>query len=358
MDSDFTQFLQSLMRFGLEYFRRYYGQYRATVTSNKDPEERHRVQAYCPAVGQTKTSVPDVWIEPAMTGAGEDRGMFWPPEEGDSIWVSFAFGDPDQPNVYWGGWYGYPSNKTEAPGKGDSSAGPGFQYSGGYPERRGLVTRMGHVLQFVDEAGSEAVRLIWHKPSSGDPALSDRSKSANRKSGKWSMLSFEKDGDVQLVNQNGSLVHLDASNKQIKVVDENGNSVVLGPAGIQAADKNQNFITMTASGVSAVTGKNVSMQAGATFGIQAGGVNVVAPGVQVTSPQVVLGSPAAIPVVKHTPWLPLWQAVGGVAQGLSEAGKNSPATPVLLGALVPFMEPFAKLAQAFPSLLSVLVRVT
>jgi hypothetical protein len=217
---------------------------------------------------------------------------------------------------------------------------------------------MGHVLQFDDEPGKEAVRLLWHKPKSGDPALSDRTKSADRSGGKWSLLAMEKDGDVQLANQNGSLVHLDASNKQIKVIDENGNSIVLGPTGIQATDKTGNFVTMTASGISGVTGKNMSFQAGATVGIQAGGVNIVAPGMQVTSPQVVLGSPAALPVIKHTPWLPFWQAVGGVAQGLSEAGKNSPATPVLLGALVPFMEPFAKLAQAYTSLMSVLVRVT
>lgn len=341
---DFGLFLQNLMHFGLEYFRRYYGQYRGNVTSNKDPEKRGRIQAYVPAVGQTQKTVPDVWIEAAITGSGKNRGTFWPPEVGDSVWISFMNGNPNEPNVYFGGWFG------------TSDLPKDFEYSsGGYPERRGFITRAGHQLKFNDEPGKESVRLAWHKPSS---TPSDRSESASRDSGNWSFLGFEKDGDVQLVNKNGSMVYLDATNKQVKVVDENGNSIMMGPSGIQVVDKNGNFVNLNATGISGVTNANIALNCGGPFGIQAGGVNVTAPVVAITAPQVTLGSPAAIPLVKHTPWIPLWSAIAGVAEGLGKAGTNSPTTPVLLGMLAPFFEVFAKMAQMYPSLTTLLVRAT
>jgi hypothetical protein len=262
---DLAAFIETVVRFGLERFGRFYSLYRGEVMRNDDPESRGRIQVMVPQVGHKQGAFPDRWVGPSEDGAGADRGSFFPPEVGDSVWVTFLFGDPSVPGVYYGGWYGYDekTKKAEAPAE--------FKYSNKKPQRRGFVTRMGHVFQFVDEPGQEAVRLVWHKPDPADAALTAESKSANRKAGKHSYLVFEANGDVMLANQNGSLVHLDAANNQIKVVDSGGSSVTLGPANITLLAKDGSSV--------AVGSKNVTMVAmqggtvtGASFNAKVGGV--------------------------------------------------------------------------------------
>lgn len=160
----FTDFFHNLMLHGLEYFKRYYGVYRGLVTRIDDPQGRGRIQAYVPTVGQDRA--PDVWIDPAFSGAGMDRGSFFPPEVGDSVWISFFNGDSSQPSVYWGGWHG----KTDVPNEFAPSTETIGSETAKVPRRRGIITRKGHRILFTDEDGEEAVEIAWHKPSSTPPS--------------------------------------------------------------------------------------------------------------------------------------------------------------------------------------------
>lgn len=192
------------MLHGLEYFKRYYGIYRGQVTENRDPEGKGRIYALVPAVGQQQAL--EHWIYPAQDGAGSNRGSFWPPEIGDSVWVSFAKGDPSKPLVYWGGWFG----GSELPSE--------FAYTNDRPEKRGFITRGGHRLIFNDEPGNESIELSWHKPSSDPESRRD----TPDRSGQTATLSFTengirlttKDTNTSLVMEDGKIV-IDAKDVEI-----------------------------------------------------------------------------------------------------------------------------------------------
>jgi hypothetical protein len=144
----FSEFLEKLMRLGLEYFRRYYGPYRARVISNVDPENRGRVLVECP---RARLLAPDpssasTWALPMMAGAGPGHGEFWPPEKGSVVWVFFDNGDPTAPLCYLGGWYVH--------GKLDDDIKPK-----GAPVKRGWVTPGGNKIILDDTSGSETITI-------------------------------------------------------------------------------------------------------------------------------------------------------------------------------------------------------
>ena len=221
--------LQNLTEYGLEFYRIYPGLYRAIVTDNADPETRGRIKARVPSI---QDQAPDIWIKPTFEGAGKNRGLFWPPEVGDSVFVSFYNGNPSRPELYIGGWFGYPDDQTEVPSE--------LGYSDDKPDIRGIVTRMGHVLLFRDEPGNEGVELIWNKPNTGDEAFTDSSKTATRpgsadKGGGTASLKFESDGSIQVTDNAtpSQKIRLDATSKEITIEDANGNKITLGASGVK-----------------------------------------------------------------------------------------------------------------------------
>ena len=147
--SPFQEFLRNLMRFGLEYWRRYYGPYRAKVINNKDPEGMGRIIVEC-----LRARLPEGnanWVLPMMNGAGNEYGVFWPPEEGDFVWVFFDNGDPTVPSCYLGGWY--------APEEVDDEFLP---EDDGTVNKRGFKTKGGHRIILDDSDGTEKI-TIRHK---------------------------------------------------------------------------------------------------------------------------------------------------------------------------------------------------
>lgn len=143
----FGEFLDQLYRLGLEYFRRYYGPYRATVVNNDDPEFRGRVMVECPRAKLSKNN--GHWIMP-MESSGPKHGQFWPPEIGAVVWIFFDNGDPSVPLCYTGGWY--PKGKVAA------SLTP----EAGGPKARGWTTPAGHEIVLSDKDGEEQI-TIMHK---------------------------------------------------------------------------------------------------------------------------------------------------------------------------------------------------
>lgn len=240
MASPIDIFLQKLQVYGLEFFRRYYGLYRAEVKAVDDPETRGRIQVQCPEVGHTQKL--NKWVDPAFAGAGAQRGWFWPPEIGDSVWVSFERGDASKPNLYFGGWFGSDEVPTE------------LGYANKVPKRKGFAMRMGHTVVFNEESGKESVEIYWRKPSSQP----DDPDTAKRDGDKASLI-FDKDGSVTLTNKTGTNIMLDAANKKIVVTDKD----------------NSNTITIDSNGVKIDTSKDVVVSSAANCNINAKKVTLV-----------------------------------------------------------------------------------
>jgi hypothetical protein len=234
---------------GLEAIKSFYSIYRSTVKNNADPEKRGRIQAQVHDLGQTAEL--DRWIDPLFDYAGKGVGMFFPPEIGSPVRVFFNLGDPSIPIGYFGGWY----TEGALPKALGYDTG-GSAQKGTAPIKRGIVTKAGHTLVFNDKAGSETLRLLWNQPGTSKSAF----------------LSFEPDGSLDIRNANGTLLHLDATGKSFKVIDENGNSVTLDSEGAKIVDKKGNFITivdgtitLSASGDVILTGKSVNLNTGGVF---------------------------------------------------------------------------------------------
>lgn len=106
-----------LQRFGLEWFNRYYGIYRAQVISNEDPEFCGRLKLKIPQIyGE---SVYDYWAWSFGIYAGANKGFVMLPSVGDWVWVQFENGESEKP-VWSYGWWGkgdmpseYKSNYSE-----------------------------------------------------------------------------------------------------------------------------------------------------------------------------------------------------------------------------------------------------
>lgn len=296
------EFLESIQTNGFENtLKLFYGFYRAVVDSNEDPEERGRIQVRVEDFGQT--TALNVWIPPLFDMAGKGKGMFFPPELGDHVRVYFHMGDPSQPHGYLGGWFG----------KDDKA--PEFKYTNKRPEKRGILTRMGSGILFSDEAENQYVRLIWHEPAPGDPALSDASKTADGTQGKFSFVELTNDGSIQAMTHAGSGIIIDVTQKSVMVLHESGHSVTMTEEGIQITDKDGNLMSLEDGDLNVVVKGNLNFTGqAASFGT--GGVS--------------LGSPAPFSVPIGEPLL-AWLGTHIHPTGVGPSGPPLvPPTPALL----------------------------
>jgi uncharacterized protein involved in type VI secretion and phage assembly len=215
-------FLENLFHKGLEYFNKYYGNYRAIVSSNEDPEKRGRIQLYSPDVGQT--TALNIWVDPAFSYSGAGHGSFWPPEAGDFVRVAFDNGNPSRPVIYWGGWY----KENAVPEK--------LGYTEKVPTKRGFVTKAGHALVFNDKDGSESLELSW-KDSSALLTIDDKAK-------------------VTIKTGNSHVV-IDKAGKQIEILDENNNTILLDSGGVTV--KTAKKVQVEGSGGVTVKGATIDL---------------------------------------------------------------------------------------------------
>lgn len=256
---EFEEFRYTLPMRGFEdQLDLFYSVYRAKVTGVEDPEERGRVQVTIPSVGMGGNDSCDYWIDPLSDMTGPGMGWFNPPVVGSFVRVMFDRGDPSLPKAYTGGWF------TRA--EGTSPLPAMFGYVDGKPQKRGFRSRAGHVLQFDDTPGSEAVRLIWHKPDPSDPASSDAGAVAKSENGKYAVISFEPDGSIQLRNSKGAMVNMAADDGELQVVDDAGNRIDMkGAAGIVITANTQggaDYIKMDRAGtIDLVAGKSINLVA-------------------------------------------------------------------------------------------------
>ena len=105
------------------------------VVDNKDPQKLGRVKVKLPTIAEDSSH----WATMNALGAGKDRGWFFLPEIDDEVLVMFAHGEMNRPVIVGAIW-----NGTDKPP----------EQNGGGNERRVIVSRSGHRVEFDDDAGT------------------------------------------------------------------------------------------------------------------------------------------------------------------------------------------------------------
>lgn len=245
------------------------GVYRAICTSNADPQSRGRVQFMCPAIGQFGPDhvLPDLWALPAGTGLsggytedgkgmGEMKGLFFPPEINDQIWVMFEGGDPASP-VYMGGWL---RDQGDIDWNADYMNGVSMRSEDDAPvKKRGIRTVTGHSIVFDDESAS--IIISRGEKSGDDPA--------------------ENPGDLVIIQDN-----------QIVVSTSDGCTLTVGDGTITALAEDSSMMTIGKDAFALVNGSGTTISGKGT-GISMtadGDINLVAAGgINLNSGSVQLG---------------------------------------------------------------------
>lgn len=233
--------------------------YRATVSDNADPEMRGRIKVTsAQALGAADAPLP-MWIEPAMMW-----GFFIVPDVGETVEIVMAaHGDMDEshgqaaleePDVRWRGVRFWSTPDAPMPRVVPED------FKTNYGKRRGLATPQGHLLIFDDTEGKEKVSLQWHGAREGVD--------------KYSMVSLDEAGSVIISNINGSLMYFNATDGQVTIVDEHGNSYTSDATGIRLVDAFSNVIEMK-DGVIQIISQNAVVVSGSDFTAATGSVSLV-----------------------------------------------------------------------------------
>lgn len=85
---------------------RWYGVHAAIVSDVNDPDNQGRVKITLPWAPDTAGERYDAWARLATFMAGNDRGSWFVPDEGDEVLVAFEAGDPRRPYVIGALWNG------------------------------------------------------------------------------------------------------------------------------------------------------------------------------------------------------------------------------------------------------------
>lgn len=94
--------LDTVKKYGFEYFGVFYGKYRGVVVSNQDPEKLGRLKVNVPQV--SGKNIMETWAWPSGLVGGDGFGTFFIPPKGASVWVTFENGDPSHPIWEGGHW--------------------------------------------------------------------------------------------------------------------------------------------------------------------------------------------------------------------------------------------------------------
>jgi len=165
--------------------RRYFGSFVAKVTQNQDPEQRGRIKVSFPWFSDNNESH---WARVATPMGGNGYGMYFLPEVGDEVLVSFQHGDFRKPMISGSLWNG--------------RARPPQTNADGQNNLRVISTRSGHSITLDDTTGKEQI-VIHHKGGGEITLASDNSVTIHSKG----PLNLRSDGTMTL----------DAPNVNVKV---------------------------------------------------------------------------------------------------------------------------------------------
>jgi phage protein D/phage baseplate assembly protein gpV len=235
---------------------RLFGVVIALVSDVNDPQNLGRVKVTYPWLSDDYVSD---WARTVQSGAGHQRGAMVVPEVGDEVLVAFEHGDPRWPYVV-GGLY----NGVDTP-----KAGPVDVVDSGSGEinRRSFVSRRGHRMDFLDQAGKADGVTI----STGDDKLRLQMDATGTK------LTIHSDGTVIVEASQG--VTIDASSASVEL--KGGDIKLTGRNGV-TIDGGGGAVKVTAGSdlsLSGLTAKlegsaQAEVKGGATCSISAGLVRI------------------------------------------------------------------------------------
>jgi phage protein D len=211
----------------------------AQVTDANDPAKQGRVRLTFPWLSDDYVSD---WARTVQPGAGSNRGGLILPEVGDEVLVAFEQGDPQRPYVLGGLHNGADRPDTKGPNVIDSNSGA--------VNRRSLVSRRGHRIDLLDDAG----RSDGITTETGDGKLRVALDAAG------SRLEIHSDGTVVIKGTKGVVVDaagdkLELKGRQIEMTATQGVSVK-GATVKVAADGAAEF---TATGPAVIRGSVVKI---------------------------------------------------------------------------------------------------
>jgi hypothetical protein len=244
-------FINTIVREGLEKFGRFYSSYRGIVISNEDPEMNGRIKVKVPSISGND-QMGD-WCLPKAGTAMPQGGIFHPPDEGAGVWVEFENGDLEAP-IYSGGWWA-----TEDPAEGGDGVNEVPEdLRKNPPTAKGWYTSTGHGFMMETEAGKEQVKVQWHRPN-GDL---------------YSFIVINKDGSIHLANHQGTFFMLNAADGEegITAVDKYGNLLASKEDGWQMVQADGSLIELKKD-VATIMAKSVVIS-GEGCNISTGGVDL------------------------------------------------------------------------------------
>lgn len=135
-----------------------YGLVVGIVTNIKDDDKILRVKVTFPWLAPKTGSgaYESTWARVAAPGAGPATGVLWMPEVDDEVLVGFEHGDIHRPYILGGLYNGKDLPNLELE-KGNGSVGD--LVSDGKAKRRGMVSRKGHRLVFVDDDSKSQIAI-------------------------------------------------------------------------------------------------------------------------------------------------------------------------------------------------------
>jgi phage protein D len=236
--------------------RRLAGVVVAQVSDVNDPQGRGRVKLTYPWLSDTYVSD---WTRTVQPGAGKDRGAMVVPEVGDEVLAAFEQGDIRRPYVV-GGLY----NGVDTP-----KAGPIDLVDSGSGEinRRSLVSRRGHRLDFLDQTGkTEGVTI-----RTGDDKLQLLMDATGTK------LTIHSDGTVLVEARQGVTVDAASSTVElkggdIKLTGKNGVTIDGGTGAVKVTAGSDLSLTGVAAKLEGSA--QTEVKGGATCSISAGLVRI------------------------------------------------------------------------------------
>ena len=272
------------------------------MIDNRDPENRCRVRATCPAINMPKEEdVPSgFWIRPEMDGMGDDEdgvvvGSFWPPEEGAIIGVRFEWGNPSLP-IYCGGTI--TTRKTSDTFDSDDMENLG-------PTKRGFRTKAGHFVRFNDDPDKLEI-TIARGDGEGEPTAH--------------FLSMTTEGHTLITNASGSNLYLNAKDNEttLQTLDADGNvksMLLLGDDKVTLMTESGGALGIDGKDI-VLSGDNVVADANKQFAANAG--------------TVMLGKGAAEPVIRGNKFSLGWGLIHQHTSGPPGAPTTPGATPPVM----------------------------
>lgn len=224
------------------------------VTENWDDKHPGMVKVELFLAGEGKNLTD--WVRVARPYAGNGYGVYWLPEVGDEVLVTFHMGDPDQPFVIGSLWNNDVDKLPEETAVEKNTI-------------KRIKTVKGHEIVFDEEDGKE--NIVIHTPGNMTVTLQDEKKTIIIQDGDGkNLLTLNGDKGEITVTAEKKIV-LDAAGASTLTLDGNGKSATLSADSVkieakQALEqKGQSVKIEGQAGMELKSGANLKAQAGAVM---------------------------------------------------------------------------------------------